>query len=360
MYLRKSMYFSRVFSGKKMLPLILILGLFVPTFTMSAHSAETITLKVGEHFAITHYISKNGIQFWMKRVTELTNGRVQFKHFPGEQLGKTSDMLDLVSNGVADVGYLPMPYFAGRMPLITGAAAYSGSWSDSLDGNPAIMEMTTTSPVLENDFLKNGIRPILPFANANFQLWTTKKEVKKPADIKGLKIRSGGGEQDNILASYPGAIPVMIAAPEIYEALSRGTVDGVLLSAASGHAYRIEEVCKYGLWGFNISGGILGYVINEKVYQKMPDDVKKAMGQASKDASENLARETVKEDLKWKQEFIKKGIKITDLTPAEQKEWAAFQDPVKEAWYKAMAAKGLDGRSVLERLFKLSAQNRKN
>ena len=352
-----------MFSGKKILSSILVLGLFVPVVTMSAYGSEpskkeVITLKFADQFPVTHYISRNGGQFWMKRVTELTNGRVQFRHFPGEQMGKSSDMLDILGHGVADAGYIAFTYFAGRMPLITGAASYTGCWNDSVEGNPAVMEIATTSPVLENDFLKNGIRPILPFANAPYQLWLTNKEVKKPGDMKGLKIRSGGGELDKVIASY-GAIPVQIPAPEIYEALSRGTVDGITLSGASGHAYRVEEVCKYGVWGINISGGTLGFVINEKVYQRMPDDVKKAMAQASKEASENLGRETVKEDLKWKQEFIKKGMKMTDLTPAEQKVWAAYQDPVKEAWFKAMAAKGLDGRGVLERLYKLSEKNRK-
>lgn len=314
----------------------------------SNDTSEVIKLKVADIYPKTHYVSQ-GIQLWMQRTTELTNGKVEFVLYPSQQLGKSADMLDVVSTGVADVGYVPFPYFNGRMPLITGAGAISGIWSNCVEGNPSVWENCNTDPVLGEDFLKNNIRPILPFANQVFQLFTVNKPVKSLADIKGMKIRSSGGVMDDIITSF-GAIPVQIPVGELYEALGRGTVDGSLISAVSLHSHKLDEVVKYCTWGVDVSGGIFGYAINEEVWQSLPEDVQQAMLQASEEALQDLGARMDADEAKQKQEYIDQGMNVYELSPEDQKEWLNAQDPVKEKWIESMAKQNLPGQEVLDAL----------
>ena len=53
----------------------------------------------------------------MKKVTELTDGQVDFEFYPAEQLGKAADLLDLTSDGVTDIGFYIGSYYPSQMPI---------------------------------------------------------------------------------------------------------------------------------------------------------------------------------------------------------------------------------------------------
>lgn len=334
--------------------LVAILMVMLPFVLLGCgKSKETgnvpIKLKVADIYSNTHYVSKGSIQIWMKRVTELTNGKVQFQYFPSQQIGKSADMLDVVSKGVAEIGYVPFPYFSGRMPLITGAGAISGTWKNCTTGNPAVLAVANANPVLEHDFLRNGVRPLLPFANQTFQLLTNKTAVNSLDDIKGMKIRSSGGVMDKIIASF-GAVPVQIPVPELYEALQKGTVDGVLISFVSSSSHKLDEVVKYATRGLNVSGGIFGYVISEKTWKTLSPDIQQAMLKAAGEATKNLGASMDSLEVEAINKFKKKGIQVVELSPAEQQKWIDVQKPVLENWVKSMEANNLPGRQVFDSL----------
>ncbi|RJR33110.1 MAG: hypothetical protein C4576_28670 [Desulfobacteraceae bacterium] len=308
---------------------------------------KVIKLKLAEQLSPTHYFSREGGQYWMKQVKEVTNERVQFQHFPGEQLSKGLDMLNTLSNRVADAGYIVCSYFASKMPLISGASLLA-NFRDNESGTRAIWAVVNRKTVLETEFLKNGIRPVLMFSNPAFQIWTTKNHVKKAADIKGMKIGSTGGVQDMILKSW-GAIPVQIPMPEVYEALQRGTLDGKLISSASVHAYRLEEVCKFET-GVNVDGGAVGYVMSEKTWQSLPADIKNSIKRVSDEAVARIGKVLDGEAKSWRAQFIKQGISTYDPTPEEMKEWSDLRKPVLDEWLKKMADQRLPGKEVLEEL----------
>jgi len=54
----------------------------------------------------------------------------------------------------------------------------------------------------------------------------TKREVKGPADLKGVKLRMAGGPEWLLLGEALGATPTPMAMPEVYLALKTGSIDG--------------------------------------------------------------------------------------------------------------------------------------
>ena len=58
--------------------------------------AQDITLRVGDNLPTTHFLSEHGIQYFMDEVKTRSDGRVAFQYFPAQQVGKASDMLQLV------------------------------------------------------------------------------------------------------------------------------------------------------------------------------------------------------------------------------------------------------------------------
>gem|GEM_PF-816509 len=317
--------------------------------TATEPAPETIKLTVADIYPSTHYVPANSLMVWTKRVTELTDNQVVFDIYPSQQMGSSADMLDIMSKGIADVGYVPFPYFNSRMPLLTGAGAISGSWKNCSTGNPAVWEVATTSPVLENDFLSNNIRPVLPFANQTFQLLTNKKLVTSLEEIKGLKIRSSGGVMDKIITSL-GAIPVQIPVTELYEAMARGTVDGTLISCIAADSNKINEASKYVTTGVNVSGGVFGYVINEDTWQSLPQNVQDAMNKASVEALAQLGETMDKLEKEALDAFLSGGLEVHELSAEEQERWILAQANVESDWIADMKSGGLPGEEVLKNL----------
>ena len=86
----------------------------------------------------------------------------------------------------------------------------------------------------------------------------------------------------------------------------------------------------------------------------------KAMQTATAETLVHLGKVMDDENTRWRTEFIKKGVTIYDLTPEQQKEWAAAQKPVVDEWLADMAKKKLPGRQVLDMMIEKCAEARKN
>jgi TRAP-type C4-dicarboxylate transport system substrate-binding protein len=193
-------------------------------------------LRVADSLPVGHFFAESGTKFWMAEVKRLTNGKVDFEYFPSEQLGKAKDMLTLTQTGVADVGYVVPSYVSEKMPL-SAVAELPGGFSTGCEGTLAYYKLSTGNGILaQREFAANNVRMIFTLVLPPYQLFTSKAKLDSYKSVEGLKLRTAGGAMDATARAF-GAVPVRMAAPEIYESLSRGTIDGMLLPHASVLSY---------------------------------------------------------------------------------------------------------------------------
>ena len=133
-------------------------------------------------------------------------------------------MFSMVQTGVVDIGYVPPAYNGGTMPL-AGVHTLPGLFSQSVVGTPAFFETVTSDPILQNDFLANGMRPVWGVMTSTYNLFTRDQDVSGIDDIKGLKLKTIAGNMAESVKALGGA-PVDIPSPETYQAIRTGTVDG--------------------------------------------------------------------------------------------------------------------------------------
>lgn len=307
-------------------------------------NTKVMTLKVADSLPPSNSISVDGVQVWMKKVEELTKGKVKFQYFPSEQLGKAGDMLELARSGTADIAYVVPSYIAGKLPL-SQVVELPGAFDSSMIGSKLYWQMVQ-GPLLD-EYLKNGVRPVWAFANPPHEVFNTKKEVKVPDNLKGLKIRTAGGLQ-TITAQVLGAVPVSKSPTELYEAMQHGVVDGAIFPVHSLAPYKIDELAKFATNGSNV--GSLGFTlsINEKLWQTLPPDIQKAMMQAGDFASENIGKAMDTNRAKQLQDASAKGMKTYNLTADEKKKWVDAMVPVEQDWIKQMKGQGLDAEKILQ------------
>lgn len=281
---------------------------------------------------------------WAQAMEKKTNGQWKIKIHYGSVLAPPKENWDGIRAGMFEAAGVCMAYTPGKVPLHTvqelpfiapdGTANIGKMWI-------ALWE----HPAMRKELLKWNAVPLLPAGHSQFQLMGT-KPVKRVKDLQGLRIRAGG-EIANVLKDF-GAVPTMLPAPEVYEALDRGTIDMVAFPWAYAFgSFKIYEVSKYAT--DKISLGTMGctYVANKDAWDALPDEFKKIHMEWYKQAPMVWDSEYTAADKKWIPIF-KEKVELTDFPAAERDKLVGKAQEVYDAWVKAREKEGLPGKEVLE------------
>ncbi|MCX8146775.1 MAG: TRAP transporter substrate-binding protein DctP, partial [Azovibrio sp.] len=111
-----------------------------------------------------------------------------------------------------------------------------------------------------------------------------RKEIKSPADIKGLKMRIGGFAGK--VLTRMGAVPQNIPGGEIYQALEKGTIDATeWIGPYDDEKLGFYKVAKHYYYpGWWEGGAQLDFFINKKAYNDLPNDYKAMVEMAASHA----------------------------------------------------------------------------
>jgi tripartite ATP-independent transporter DctP family solute receptor len=149
---------------------------------------------------------------------------------------------------------------------------------------------------------------------------TNRKQVKVPADMKGMKFRTTASKVEVAIFRNFGALPTPIDWAEVYTALDQGTVDGEGLMYTWMYSTKHYEVIKYVCENSYVIG-TQNLFIHINVWNKLSKDIQDVMLKAARDAEvweSKVDADYVKES---KEAAIKKGIVIYKPTEEEMKLW---------------------------------------
>ena len=316
-----------------------------------AQPAQTITVKMADALPTTHYVSVNAAKPWMDRVVQLSKTKVVFQYYPSEQLGKTNDMPTILRTGVADIAGVPS--LPGEFPLRT-FFNLPGLHYTTADGSRTYQQLLKEGPLRE-ELTKKGIRPLFDWTIPAYEIFSSRKAIARPEDVKGLKVRSGGGPMD-LTVEILGGVSVQIPGPDLYVGVQRGTVDAAMMPYTSAQSYKLQEICKYATLGAGLGESTWSYSISEQSWQKLPADVREAMTKASEEMIPVITKYQDDQTIQVASSFEKQGVQIKRLSKDEQARWAKALEPVTEQWIKQMEAKGLPGKSLVDAWKKMSGR----
>jgi TRAP-type transport system periplasmic protein len=335
--------------------LIVALFLFTTAFfsTGLSRAADPIELKLTHWQPTDNVIHKDVFVPWAKMVEEKTGGRVKVKIFPSELLAKARDTYESVVNGTADIGFSHLGLNPGVF-TINQIFGLPFLYPEAPVGSRVITEVYEKEPALHSEF--KDVKVLWFLSSTMLRFHTATKPIRTLEDLKGLKIRTGGGPQAATLKSL-GATPVAISPPDVYTALERGTVDGLTFPWEALADFKIDEVTKYhttaGLWG-----GPFYVVMNLKRWNSLPPDVQKALDSVSgKWASEFSSDLREKADLEAREKIRKlKGHEFIDVSPEELGRWKTAAMPIWDEFLSSVEKKGIPGKKILEEIHRTLAK----
>ncbi|AEC19205.1 TRAP dicarboxylate transporter- DctP subunit [Pusillimonas sp. T7-7] len=311
-----------------------------------ANAADTITLRVADSFPTGHYIPDALTKPFMEEVERKTNNAVKFEYYPGQQLGKAKDMLSLTQSGVADIAYVAPSFVSDKMPL-AAVAELPGNFTTSCEGTVAYWKLAQEGGILdEKEFKPLGIHVLFTLVLPPYQVFLGHGELKNIASIQGMKIRTSGGAKD-IAARKLGAVSIQMATPEVHEALSRGTIDGMLFPYSSIISYDLQNMVKYSTVGENFGSFIVNYAISEKKWKALSPEIQKAMtevGNAVTAKACEVSQERESSDMK---KIEAAGDKLVTLSAADKKTVSELMSTVGTEWAQELDKRGKAGTEVL-------------
>jgi len=252
---------------------------------------------------------------------------VRFQRFYAGELVGVGRELDALTGGTIDVAApLLAPYHEGRFPLSditqlptydTNAVMITRAFQKLLD-SPATLKGNKT--FYQYELADKGIRGWPLGATGPYALSTTGKALQSPADLRGVPLR-GGSALHTIVLQQLGATPVMMPTAQSYEALTRGTIDGMVLSVGDWKSYSFVGVLKH-----TITGVSLGHW---ESYLAVADTTWQRLGAQERQQWERIARETAlknaenidRQDVEVRQSAEQGGAKFVavDTLPADMR-----------------------------------------
>ena len=313
--------------------LAVAIGWVVPGVGDAAYKAEyKLSTVVGKPFPW-------GIagERWAELVKEKTKDRIIIKVYPGASLVG---------------GDQTKEFTALRQSSIDMAIGSTINWSPqvkelNLFSMPFLMpdyravDALTHGEVGKELFSLLASKDVVPMAwgeNGFRELTNSKRPVKSPADLKGLKIRVVGSPLFNETFTALGANPTQMSWADAVPALSTGAVDGqenplTIFTVAKLHTVGQKNLT---VWGYVCDPLI--FVVNREVYNSWsPEDQKAVTESAIQAAKENIVaarKGLVPPDQSVYKDVEGLGVTVIQLTETEKKPFRDATKPVYDKWAK--------------------------
>jgi len=140
---------------------------------------------------------------------------------------------------------------------------------------------------------------------------------------------------------------VLMPTPDVYESLSRGTIDGVLFPFNSLAPYEIHKLSKTGTIGENFGTFVANWVISEKRFQSLPPAVQQDLTAMGEQLTKAACTQVEKDEAGDIEKVKAAGVKLTPLSAADKATVATVMHDVAKDWADTLDKRGKSGTEVL-------------
>ena len=276
-----------------------------------------------------------GGELWANKVRERTQGRINIKLYPGVSLiqGDQTREFSALRQGVIDMA---VGSTINWSPQVKQLNLFSLPF---LFPDYKAVDAVTQGDVGKQIFAtldKAGVVPLAWGENGYREISNSKKAIKTPADLKGLKIRVVGSPLFLDTFTALGANPTQMSWADAQPAFASGAVDGqenplAIFTAAKLHTVAQKHLT---LWGY-VNDPLI-FVVNKEIWNSWTPADREIVKQAAIDAGKEeiaIARKGVIEaDRPLLKDITGLGVTVTELSAEERAAFVKATRPVYEKW----------------------------
>jgi TRAP-type C4-dicarboxylate transport system substrate-binding protein len=313
-----------------------------------AASAAELIISTGlgkPHMWVAHHMNP-----FADAIEAATNKEITFTRFYAGELTTVGRELDGLTSGTIQVAApLLAPYHEGRFPLsdVTQLPAYG---TDSPKVTRAFQKLLDSDVDLGNgktlyqyEIADKGIRVWALGATAPYSITTANKVLKEPADFSGVPLRAGSAIHTIVLEKL-GSTPVTMPGPQIYEALSRNTIEGLVIAISDWPSYSIQPLLKHSIVDVSIGHWESYLAVSDAMWNGLTDEQKKVWDETARRIGLENAQKWEDNVTVVKDKSIKEDggsfVSINDLSKEMQDHVAKAAADTWVAWIEKTEANG--------------------
>src|SRR4051795_1142518 len=292
---------------------VLLVGALAAALSGSAYAAP-ITLRASHQFPGGKGDVRDEMVQIVARDAKAANVELEIQVYPGASLFKPNEQWNALVNGQLDISSFPLDYASGKQ------RAFGATLMPGLVRNHERAQRLNDSPFMKDIKAQIDKAGVVVLADAWLAGAVASKRacIRKPDDIKGLKVRSAG-PTFAAMWQAAGASIVSIPSNEVYNALQTGVAEATDTSTGSFVSFRIYEQVKCivapgdnALWFMYEP-----VLMSKKSFDKLNKQQQDVLMKAGKKSQDYFDKATKGLDDDMVSVFKDHKVEVVTLTPAE-------------------------------------------
>lgn len=290
-------------------------------------------------------------QEWMRWVTAKSGGRIAFKPYWSGALLSSDMSMEEIRHGIADIGLITPIYSRGGAHLLRGQAAFYGGVRDIPDQVAVYDCLAARFPQFDRE--TEGLH-VLAVQGGNFPgILTRTRPVRTLADLRGLRLRAQTDAID--ILRQLGADPVNMPMGEVYSALAKGVIDGVVAPADTIRSLHFAEVARHFTALRFSRGAYPARAMSDRAWRRLPADLQAVLAAGKPVWEGALNTQLLKAEAAGIDYGQREGIRFYALPVQEQRAFDALYNKDARAQAVRLRSVGIDALPIYEAAQRLIA-----
>jgi len=241
---------------------------------------------------------------YFQKITELTNGELQFEMFPSGLLGTNADYAEQIANGAPIIGTVGMASLSKVLePLAT----------------PYVLENIEECLALpQTEFYQKGVEDLrtmgyVPVCAGSLGIRhiISTKEIKSSADFEGLIIRMAATPQSQGFATVQGGTPITNAWADCYGQLETGAIEATEAPIDLLYSSALYEVCDYLCMSAHLTTPFQ-FVMSTTWWDQIPAEYQQIMLDTLAEGMVEMADMYAAADAEYVEKFKAEGVTVCE------------------------------------------------
>jgi TRAP-type C4-dicarboxylate transport system substrate-binding protein len=314
--------------------------------------AEPIVLRYTSHVPRSHGLFARAFVPFAELVERETEGRLRFAPFTDQLLHDPVDGFKAAVTGITDYTHGYVTYQPGSFKLLHATQL------PFLFPTPQVASLVVEElhpKYFKVEYERMGVYLAHCDATSPYNI-ISKRPIRRLEDLRGVKMRVTGGLVTEIFREL-GAVPVAIAAAEVYTALQRGIVDAIALSVSDMASYRLQEIGPY-YTRIDLNVLLLHYCLNRERFDALPRDLKEQFYRLLRIRSQIAVQNyySGEGDQRALATLLDGGVEIIELDEEERERFRAAVAPIRQRYIDTYESQGLPAGELIEEMRALALE----
>lgn len=311
---------------------------------------DPVTLTLGHPFPAVHPIAVNALEPYAAAVNEATGGVVTIEFQPGGALAAPPATFENTVAGGQDMGWALQGYHAGVFP-VTEIVEQPFQFSSAMQATQTLWDLYDQYPELQGEY--SDVQLLGLWTHDVGDLWTKDVQVQTMEDMQGLSMRFPTGIMGQVMEAM-GATTVGLPAPEIFDSLSTGVIDGLSIAVSGLESFQLYPELAFGTkCDCYVAAQYL--VINLDSWNALTPDTQQVMLDLGREHSLMAAEVYDQAYVAISEKAVAEGIEIYELPEDELTLWHEIGQQVTDDWIAAREAEGVPAQEMYDAMQEIKA-----